>query len=80
MRKRTAAVSLALLGPALLVPGCGNNSNETGNQANNRTSSGYRGGGGFIGRGVRGMAGSDNNSYTPRGGFGSTGRGFSAGS
>ena len=72
MKKSSVAVTLAILGPALLA-GCRNSDDENSNEANQSTTSGYRGGGGsFVGSRAR--------SSSPRGGFGGFGRMFSGGS
>ena len=94
MKKATKAITLALLGPALLLPGCRNEDDE--NEASSGSSgyyggSGYRGGYAGGGYGGGGNAGRDDGSsansrsrwsgsWRSRGGFGSTGRGFFIGS
>lgn len=85
MKKRTAALTLVLIGPTLLA-GCGSRDRDcdpnTEDCSNNRRG-GYYGGGFYGGRtyggsgAVRGRNGGS--SVGESGGFGSTGRSFSGG-
>ena len=89
MKKRTAALTLVLIGPTLIA-GCYSRNSTARNDdcdpdkedCNNRRGGGYYGGGGFYGGGV-GRArsnGSGGSSSVDSGGFGSTGRSYSSGS
>lgn len=73
LKKSSIAVTLAILGPALLT-GCRSSYDENGNQASQSSGAGYRGGGGHY------VGGSGNRSSSPRGGFGGFGSFFSGGS
>jgi len=77
MKKRTAALTLVLIGPTLIA-GCSSRDDCDPQKENCDNRSGYRGGGYGGGSSYRGRSGGS--SAGESGGFGSIGRGFFRGS